>query len=170
MPPEIVDRTMAPDVWKDILKKYPVVSLTGATYRSIHGQPSRNQPISPSRALYRPSEEVLTAFRTRDCLDPDPLFALGSVVYLLFKDKEGRRKVEDMAFLTIDFDCTKSNENLTTITNTLGNVAKTVPWTVLDSGNSYHAIIDALLPPENIPGIMAKSFRLFPTQLIVARL
>ena len=114
-------------------------------------------------------------------------FALGSLVYVWADKKEGppydweklaakyfcyeqemslkfmteTKIVSPMAVPLFDFDCINSQENLARIVSVMSENYKFCDWSILDSGGSFHLVVNSLVKPEHLPwhfGKLVKSF------------
>lgn len=170
------------EVWHNIHKHHPeVVKQNVHIYsNSSHGQPKYNEfeALPIERITWSHNE---TAFYG----DPTCLKAIGQAVEIRPKDydpatdysgagrwfNEGENvkidKDHHKSFLMVDFESPPSKELLALTIKTLANW--TSDWYILDSGGSFHLVIDKLVDPKDLPIffgqlIMDMSQQLSPTK------
>lgn len=137
--------------------RYPIVSITGATYiPREHGLASINKPLQNDK-IYLFETHVdrhLQPLIDRLYLKEKEVFAIGSLLHVRPREmKTGRR---NMSFLMMDFDCKKDPAILNEIVTVVKSSCKNSPFSIIESDNSYHLVFDDIISPINITWHLGK--------------
>ena len=164
----------APYVWAEIIERNPVTEVVLAHYPPApHGSSGRFET-----RVY-PALNVLGYLRKglwpKVALGQSELVAISSLVGtvstgenpeeaqiisgLRFYGEEIIEPQNPHSFVTLDFEYPPSPERLENISYFLGHTIN--DWYLLESGNSYHLILDTLVLPETLPQHWAGLVRLF---------
>ena len=78
-----------------------------------------------------------------------------------FKFMTDLQIVTPMAVPLFDFDCINSPDKLASIVSVMSNSYSFCDWSILDSGGSFHLVMESMVRPQNLPyhyGKLIKSF------------
>ncbi len=147
------------ELWVDLLKRHPIVDVFGVVYNEHpHNTRTINYPTYLSkRDLLEcdPTSErwpfIRPLVNSNVVIKKNKIYAMGPLVYLWPPDKKIAPGCEVMSFLMIDLDLPKNPKNSSQVISVLESDFHLAKWALIDSGNSYHVIFDALIPPKNIP-------------------
>ena len=154
----------APILWGKLFEKHRVIAATVAHYPfQPHGSSERYwDGFYPVIHIENDLQEGRSP---RVCFEPvEELFALGSLVgisesfntnaekcayWSLWKDDPEVLPRHIRAFVTLDLETKASRQTLDTLVFILS--WQRVPWYLLESGDSYHLILDKLVEPQELP-------------------
>ena len=156
---EVDDIISAPELWRDLVNRHPIVLINGVVYNpGPHGEKRHNFPV------YLSKEELLQCdvdderwpfvkpiVNSNVIIQKNHIFAISPLVYLWPPDKIIAPGCEVMSFLMVDLDLPKNSENFSQITSVLESDFQSTKWALIDSGNSYHIVFDALISPKTVP-------------------
>lgn len=178
MPIEKEGRSMS-DFWSRLALDAGIVSFTGSTYiNHASGTESHNIPLSETEAVSLLPSIRERAWRGSLSKDSNPIIdatdrilALGSLVYICpdmntqieleraFSQKPDQLTFSDlesvgarpMAIVMVDLDCPNSDDNFGRVHQTLKKNYRGTEWSVFDSGNSFHLILNRFVEPIELP-------------------
>ncbi len=155
----------APEVWRRIFESRTGVLAVGAFAlypNRPHGVSVRNleDVCDMSRLMTRIEHSNFPTHKTTEHLAVSCTFGLDHNQQLDYYD--GPIKINNpMQMISLDFESENSHDNQRQIIKSLYHYQPDVDWFLLDSGQSFHLIVNTLIAAQNLPWHYGRIIELF---------